>query len=135
MSTPQQLTPPVLPSAAALTFFGRSMGKTLMMQQALRDLGRTIDSFAYVARRGTPTLIIMDELSCSWRPNLVESHDHRDEWYRGGRYRRPPVASKERPPEAGMVQVRDRTGKLVWKKIGQGRERLELQENPLFGAF
>jgi hypothetical protein len=114
----------------------RRHGKTIIID-SLTQMAQGMRRMQSAAQNTTYAYTIFDE---AWRldtkPLLDDEREvQRAAWHRDGRYRKPPVASKEKPPASGMVQVRDRAGKLVWKKMGGGMERVRLQDNPLFGAF
>ena len=74
---------------------------------------------------GSANLFIIDEWHdpspYNW-PSVYEPlrpfEDHRTEFHRGGRYRKPPTALEfKRPKRPGMIRMRDRTGKLVWRDL------------------
>lgn len=144
MSAPQ----PIMP-APALYPYQRAMmvslgshrwGKTHAMQQALRQLGQAAQgaSRALAGLRGM--VIIHDELRHHKIPafELAEKRD-RSHFERGGRYRKPPAGKLAVAKEPGMVQMRDRRGELVWRKLGAGMahatDQARMREHPSWGAF
>ena len=121
----------------------RRWGKMAAMEDAMRALARSAQGTSRALAGLRTTLIIHDEL---FRANrfkvpayeLAERRD-RSHFERGGRYRKPPAGKLAVTKEPGMVQMRDRRGELVWRKLGNGMahatEQARMREQPLWGAF
>ena len=147
MSAPQ----PIMP-APALYPYQRAMmvslgshrwGKTHAMQQALRAFGQASHRAAAALSGLRGTIIIHDELFRAERfkvpaYELAEKRD-RSHFERGGRYSKPPTGKLAVAKEPGMVQMRDRRGELVWRKLGAGMahatDQARMREHPSWGAF
>lgn len=120
-------TPVAIPTFPSLYPYQLAMmssmraGKTMVLEHAMREAARSAGQAAEAMRKFKPVLIAHDEF---WRFTAtgMEPLPPRDRslFEREGRYRKPPVTVNAKPPEPGMVQVRNRAGELVWKKLGKG---------------
>lgn len=153
MTTPQyQVHAAQLIQQRRMTFGGLRVGKTFAALQGLEQAARrTGQSLAFLTRQLNgmrPTLIVLDEFSGPLRAEefrhlvlakIADTERDRANYHRGGRYRKPPAAKSAKPPEPGMVQVRNRRGQLEWKKLGKGAiagtEAARMRESPLWGQF
>lgn len=149
MSAPQQVQPAaLLPYQRTMIaqMAGRRWGKMSAMMQGVPSL----QQYARLGRslNGLKTaFIIHDEYDGRLRSVLQPfnadlsqtDEDHRNQWFRDGRYRRPPIQKRVVAAEPGMVQVRNRRGDLEWRKLGNGMvkatEAARMRDNPLWGAF
>lgn len=144
MSAPQ----PIMP-APALYPYQRAMmvslgahrwGKTHAMQQALRQMAHAAQGASRALAGLRSVFIVHDDIYNAKIPayELAERRD-RSHFERGGRYRKPPAGKLAVAKEPGMVQMRDRRGELVWRKLGAGMahatEQARMREHPSWGAF
>ena len=144
MSVPQPIMPaPALypyQRAMMASLAARRWGKTHAMQQALRQLGQAAQGASRALAGLRAVLVVHDDLCRAKMPafELIEPRD-RSHFERGGRYRKPPETKLAVAKEPGMVQMRDRRGELVWRKLGAGMvastDATRMREQPLWGAF
>lgn len=74
----------------------------------------------------TPQFRRLDSIWRRMGPLILR--DNRD-WYRGGRYRKPPVQAKHKPAK-GCAMVRDRNGRLVERQLAPS-----IQQTSAWGMF
>lgn len=94
----------------------RRQGKSIVLEQ-MRKL------HAAELRPQRQQYIVSHDEFC--RPRLLDLNiieRDRTHFERGGRYRKPPQGKLAVAPKPGMVQVRDRSGELVWRQIGAGKK-------------